>query len=132
MRRSPEVYVAGLRRRKRRVVQWLVVAVTFGGPLVVNLYGAVNGYSLLRDGLAIQPAIVEILALVTFLQTMAIFCAVGLGLAVAMFIIELTQFTKNDLLVELWDRVQALEESRPAPANNGRPPSPPATDQPGD
>jgi hypothetical protein len=54
-----------------------------------------------------QPLIVGI----TCMQTMAFFLTMCLAAAVGALINELTTFTKTDLLVSLWDRVQALEET---------------------
>ena len=60
----------------------------------------------------------QTLAGIAYVQTMLFLLGLGVGTTVALLIGELTTCTKNDLLVHLWDRVQALERSLPPPANS--------------
>lgn len=126
MHRSPEALVAGLRKRKSRIVTFSILTIACGGLLAMSLYVAARGYSLLvpkeGDDLAFHVTMaVPIVPAIAFCQTMAVVYAMGLGLAAAMLIGELTSFTKNDLLVELWDRVQSLEKARSTSASQGPP-----------
>jgi hypothetical protein len=63
---------------------------------------------------------------IAFLQSAGLLLAAGLGATVAALITELTMFTKTDLLVRLWDRVQVLEQSVLPPASAQQPQSRPS------
>ena len=122
MRRSPEVMVSRLRNRKDRIIVYGILSIILAGMaagywfvLVKMITGLTpkEGEDLLMHVVFGQQMLVGI----TCMQTIFFLLAMGLGATVAGLITELTMFTKSDLLVNLWDRVQALEQPQPPPAN---------------
>ena len=135
MPRSPEALVARLRNRKGRIIGYsilsVLLAIVAAGSWFV-LTKAISGL-LPKEGEDLFLHVVfgqQMLVGIACMQTMFFLLALGLGATVGVLIGELTTFTKQDLLVHLWDRVQALEQSQPPPANSQQPQSPPA-DKPG-
>jgi hypothetical protein len=118
MRRSPESLVNRLRNRKRRIVCYTILIIA--GLLLLAAAGFVLVKSIgdlaFREGDDLQLHVVigqQILVGIAFLDAMSLLLATGIGAAIAMLVGEVTSFTKDDLLVNLWDRVQALEQSEP-------------------
>lgn len=136
MRRSPEVTVSRLRNRKGRIIGYGILSVILAGMAAghwVVLTKLITGLAP-REGEDLLLHVVigqQMLGGITCLQTILFLLALGFGATVAGLIAELTTFTKNDLLVHLWDRVQALEQLQPSPANSQQPQPPPAADKPG-
>jgi len=128
---SPEVLVARLRNRKGRVIGYAVLSTVLAALTAAHWIMAARGMADLvpEEGkdvlvhLAVGQAMVVGIA---FLQSAGLLLAAGLGATVAALITELTMFTKTDLLVRLWDRVQVLEQSVLPPASAQQPQSRPS------
>jgi hypothetical protein len=129
MRRSPEVLVARLRNRKGRIIVLSILTVICIGALAFQ-WVMLN--RMLTDLLHIESERLArvLLVGVVSLETAAFFLALCLAAAVAALITEFTVFTKSELLVNLWDRVRALEQSQTLPANRQEPQSPASGSQP--
>src|SRR5208282_4627147 len=114
MRGSPDALVARLRNRKGRMITCGILSIMFasvgaGGCFVVTK--AITGL-VPREGEDLLMHVVfgqQMLVGIAHMQTVVLLLALGLGATLTALIGELTTFTKNDLLVHLWDRVQALE-----------------------
>jgi len=127
MRRSPEVLVARLRNRRGRVVTHSILAVVFLALAAWHLFVATCLYSDLipkadEDAAAIRALLAPQFAVATgFVLMIAFFLALMFAHNVGMLITIATGTTQDDLLVSLWDRVQALESGLPTPANGPQP-----------
>jgi hypothetical protein len=126
MVRSPETLVARLRNRKGRIVTYAILSVVLAGLTAMHWIMAARmiaslvpeeGKDLLFHVVVGQPIIVGI----AFMQTAGLLMVAGFGATVGALITELTMFTKTDMLVRLWDRVQVLEQSA-LPLANGQHP----------
>lgn len=126
MRRTPELLIARLRNRKGRIITYGVLSVICLGVLINHwllLTEAITGLSLKEgDDLLLHVVAGQYMVLgIALMQTLFILLAMGLGFAAASLLNEISGCTKMDLVVELWDRVQALERSQ-ASAAKGQPP----------
>jgi hypothetical protein len=135
MRRSPDALVARLRNRKGRIIGYSVLSAVCLALLAGHLFlvGRMTTGLVPRQGDDLLVSVVvgqQTIVAIAFLQTMSLVLAVGLGVAGAALIGELMVCTKNDLLVHLWDRVQALEQSQATGANRRQPQGPTSPDQP--
>jgi hypothetical protein len=131
MPQSPDVLIKRLRNRKRRVVVHVIFVVACASFLATGWIVVTRGYALLvaREGedLLFRVNSAEVaLPVIAFWQTFTVLAGLALGCSSAMLIAELTAFTKDDLLVDLYDRVTALERANPAAAKS-RPLEGPAT-----
>jgi hypothetical protein len=138
MKRSPEALVASLRVKKNK--KWRIVTHTFVVLVLLNLvayYCCVLASNLFVALLLPQnPGGHTIYSLIhgtllykfAFLNSLTMFLAACLGIEAMNLVTELTTFAKDDLLVQLWDRVQALEMSQQGAAGGQQPqdPTPPA------
>jgi asparagine N-glycosylation enzyme membrane subunit Stt3 len=115
--------VARLRNRKGRIIAWSGLSVFFLVMLALHLLMLTR---MLTDLLHIESErmVRAVLFGVVSLEIVAFLLALGLAAAVAALITEFTVFTKSELLVNLWDRVRALEQSQAVPANSQEPRSP--------
>ena len=116
MRRSLEALVTGLRNRKRRIVAYSILSVVFLGLAAWQWYVLSDAVRFLLPkegedpvsrvvmGQAMMPGIAAMIAALFLL-------AAVIGVMIGLLITEAAMFTKSDLLVQLWDRVQALERS---------------------
>jgi MFS family permease len=118
-KRTPEALVAHLRRRKLRITFYVIFAIVFAVFAVVWGYLAVQ----FTTRLIINPETENIETEKIMLTVIGPFMALGaascfalcltlcilLGSAVAALIIELTSYTKDDLLVEMWDRIKEIQ-----------------------
>ena len=118
-KRTPEKLIANLRRRKLRIVCHLIAAVIFG------LSVAVLGYFAFRAGtmLIIDSKTEDIETEAAWLSIcgpfMALVAASFFTLCLAQFILfgstigtliaELTSYTQDQLLVEMWDRIKEIQ-----------------------
>jgi len=136
MRRSPEVMVSRLRNRKGRIIAYGILSIIIAGTAAgywFVLTKMITGLAP-KEGEDLLTHVVfgqQMLLGITCKQTIFFLLAMGLGAAAAGLITELTMFTKSDLLVDLWDRVQALEQPQSPPANVQQLQPPPAEDKPG-
>ena len=128
MRRTPELLIARLRNRKGRIISFGVLSVICLGALInywllmtdaVDSLVPKEGDDLLLHVVIGQQMVVGI----ALMQTLLILLAMGLGFAATSLINEISGCTKMDLVVELWDRVQALERSQASAAKGQPPPS---------
>ena len=115
--KTAEALIGRLRNRRGRIVAYAVTSVAcavISGMywwhsirLTSQLVPAENDDPLLHltTSQAMLPSIV-------MCYTFATVWALGLGLSVGKLVGELATYTKNQLLVELWDRVTALEKSQ--------------------
>jgi hypothetical protein len=119
MRRSPEVLVKRLRNRKFRIIGYSVLIIV--GLCLIAWHWFVlttltsdlvpkEGDDLLWHAVLSQ----QLLPGIACLEAVLLLLGVGIGAVIALLIGEVTAFTKNDLLVNLWDRVEALEQSQRA------------------
>ena len=120
--RSAEALVAHLRKRKRRIIGHIVCLVVSLGMLAVFGWLIFDLYHRIVPKNEADLAIVHLVQLqqvtvaIAFIQSMMLLFALGFGYATGMLLNELTTFTKDELLVNLWDRVNLLEKSpRDAP-----------------
>jgi hypothetical protein len=125
MRRSPEVLIARLRNRKARTIGCSILSVACLGLLAMNMLVLSEMISGLirREGgdLPISAVAGQQVLAIAGLQSITLLLALGLGVAAAALITELSGATKADLLVQLWDCVQTLERSKAVPANSRQP-----------
>jgi hypothetical protein len=127
--------VARLRNRKGRIIAWSILSVVCLGGLAVQLIALnwmITDFMPKEGDELLTRAVVgqRMLRNIAFLQTVAYFVALVLATAVLFLIAELTMFTKHDLLVNLWDRVQALEQSQTVSTNSQQPQGPDVRDRP--
>lgn len=124
MRRTPEALIDRLRNRKNRIVAFSICAVLCLSLFIFSLWVFVKASNslTLTDGqdIVLHVAIMRVTVPLLVYTQMAVLIAgavacVFAGLAVT----EVTTFTKNDLLVNLWDRVEVLEQ-RLAAASSAR------------
>lgn len=118
MRRSPEKLIERLRNHKGRIKIYAFFVVVSLALLMASVYLLIETYGwLLPDeegNLALTDVAREHLSIgAAFLQVVSLMLVSVFGLAVGLLISEVTTFTKNDLLVQLWDRVHALERCQP-------------------
>ena len=134
MKRSPEVLIARMRKRKRRIVGLAMLLVILVCGLVWNYWM----FALLcqdlvpkeGDDLATHAIMSQSLLFgVAILHSMIMVLAAFVGLAAGALITELFMFTKTDLLLQLWDRVQLLERSHQATTSIGKLSNPTSPDQ---
>jgi hypothetical protein len=126
MRRSPEALIARLRNRRSRITIYSVSLTVSSALLAASVYLLIEMVSFLApkegEGLALSQVAREYsLVGVAVLQVMSLMLILGASLFFAMLVAEIATFTKNDLLLDLSDRVQALERSQSA---NPEPPTP--------
>jgi hypothetical protein len=116
MRRSPEKLIARLRNRKIRTIGSGVLTLVFSAMLAVNwsLLALFSSSMAIKEGedpvlhLVIwQPMVLGISTLVGT----SLFLASLVGFFAGMLLNHVTGCTKDDLLVQLWDRVEILERS---------------------
>jgi hypothetical protein len=130
MRKSPEVLISRLRNRKKRIVVDSVQTVACLAAVAVIWY-FINSMAASLVPRDVEDPSLELarfqyvlaisLPLIGLLFLMMLFCAAFLGFSVSELIRAITGFSNSDLLVELWDRVRALESGRPGPPS-GPPP----------
>jgi hypothetical protein len=118
-KRTPETLVAHLRRRKLRITLYAIAAVALA------ILAVAHGYLAYKFGamLIINPETENIEAEITILNIIGplmaactsscyalclAFC-IGLGFAIGALIGELTSYTKDQLLVEMWDRIIKIQ-----------------------
>jgi hypothetical protein len=118
-KRTPEALIAHLRRRKYRIIFYTIATVICAATAIA--YGYLTGR--FEDMLIVNPEAENIEAetatltiIGPFMAAKAASCyakclayAIGFGFSLSALIIELTSYTKNQLLVEMWDRIQELE-----------------------
>ena len=118
-KRTPEALIANLRRRKFRIIFYAIATIFLAIFTAAYFYLADKATS----KLIITPETENIQAEKAFLAvggpfmastaancyTKCLACAMGLGFALAALIIELTSYTKNQLLVEMWDRIKEIQ-----------------------
>ncbi len=118
-KRTPEVLVAHLRRRKFRIIFYAIAAIFLALLAVACGYFAIQ----FTTSLIVSPASEDIEAEIRMLTiggplmaSAAASCfavclahSIGFGFALAALITELTSYTKNQLLVEMWDRIKELQ-----------------------
>ena len=127
MRRSQEALsealVAHLRNRKRRIVTHSIVAVLLLVALAIQCVklSMMCAFLVPKEGHDLLMHVAMGQSMVVWMATV---CAVTVVLAllftyvVLRLIVELFGVTtRDDLLVQLWDRVQALEQSQTTPAH---------------
>jgi len=118
-KRTPEALVAQLRRRKLRITLYAIFAIVSAAFAVVWGYLAVQFTTVLIVNPKYEDIEAEII-MITILGplmasasaccfTLCITKCILLGCAIAALIIELTSYTKNQLLVEMWDRIKVLQ-----------------------
>jgi len=134
MRRTPELLIARLRNRKGRIIAYGVLSVIFLGVLInywLLMTDAVDSLVPKEgDDLLLHVVTGQYMVLgIALMQTLFILLAMGLGFAATSLLNEISGCTKMDLVVELWDRVQALERSQAPAAKGQQPPSRGAPDQ---
>ena len=118
MQRSPEALVERLRNRKGRIIRYSVLALICLGLCGMYWFLFIRAYAQLipKEGedLVIHAAISQyiILPQIVYFQIMTILTGAFFGIFTMMVLTEITTFTKNDLLVQLWDHVQVLEQNR--------------------
>jgi hypothetical protein len=126
MRRSAELLVARLRNRRKRIVVDSILTVAslaaiaviwyFINRLAASLVPREVGDPSLELA-RLQYVLAISLPLFGLLYLMMLFCAALLGFSVSELVRAIAGFSNCDLLVNLWDRVQALESGRPAAAS---------------
>jgi hypothetical protein len=118
-KRTPEALIANLSRRKLRIIFYVITTILLAFFTATYFYLADKATS----KLIITPETENIEAEKAFLAisgplmaetaancyTKCLFCAAGLGVAIGALIIELTTYTKDQLLVEMWDRIQEIQ-----------------------
>lgn len=118
-KRTPEAFIANLRRRKLRITFYVIFiilsaalaaiwgyfAVRFGTTLVINL-GTTN-IETEKIMLTFFGPIMAVGAACCF--TLCLTQCILLGSAIATLIAELTSYTKDQLLVEMWDRIKEIQ-----------------------
>lgn len=102
-KRRPEKLIANLRRRKSRIVGLVVVVIVAAVLTVMYVYFTIQFWSKL------SPDAEHTLATV-YCGVKGLFFALLLGVMVAKLIGVLTSYTREELLVEMWDRLKSLEE----------------------
>jgi len=133
MRRSPEALIARLRNRKRRVLNYGVLTLICLGLLLADWSVTAKAIAALAPGEGDDPSTLfvvgqQMLVGIAFMQTMALLLALAFGAAVAALILELVGYTRDDLLVNPWDRVQLHEQRIAALAETQQTGRPPAAD----
>lgn len=122
MRRSPETLIKGLRNRKHRIVAysiWSVVSLCLLVAALFLLFKATSGL-VPKESDDLQLHVImgqQMLVGITFIEAMSLLIGLCVGASIGLLVGEVATFTKNDLLVNLWDRVQALEQSQPTPSD---------------
>jgi hypothetical protein len=114
--------VSRLRNRKRRIVTYSIVVVVLLGGLSIQWFKLAMMWSFLtpKEG---GDLLLHVAMCQPMVVWMATACASTLVLAMVCtyFVVELITeifgVTRNDLLVQMWDRLQALERSQTTPAN---------------
>jgi hypothetical protein len=117
MQRSPEALVAKLRNKKSRIILYSILSLLFLGSLVFYLCVLSHASQSLIPKEGEEPTVHNyllpvMLQLISALITMSMLIAAGLGISIGSLYVEFTSFTKNELLVQLWDRVQELEKTQ--------------------
>jgi len=126
MQRPPEALVARLRNRKRRLITLGILIVILLGLIAMGWLAVTSLQKSLvpkedADLLLHVVSCQVLLPGIAFLQSMLLLLAAALGAALAAFLGRSAGLaTKDDLLVNLWDRVQALEQSRPVCSGSGQ------------
>jgi uncharacterized membrane protein YhaH (DUF805 family) len=116
MRGSPEKLIAGLRRKRLRIIASGILSVVLLGLLIAQwcLIGTVWHDSVFKEhsDLLFHVAMQQMMVIPTCsLIAQSMLVAALLGIMMAIFFINLLAYSKDDLLVELWDRIEALEHS---------------------
>jgi len=102
-KRSPEKLIANLQGRKKRVVG-LAVFVTLAAILtVVHLYFTIRFWGELA--LDAEDTVATV-----FNGVQSLFWGLILGVTGCKLIEVLTSYTREELLVEMWNRLKSLEE----------------------
>ena len=129
-----EALVSRLRNRKRRIVSNSIVVVLLLGGLAIQWFKLAmmqsfltpkEGDDLLRHVAMCQPLIVWIATACASTAILATVCSYF----VVTLITEIFGVTRNGLLVQICDRLQALERSQTTPANLQQPQRPPSEEQ---
>jgi hypothetical protein len=128
MTRSLETMVARMRKRKQRMIVCGVTALVCLGLLLAFLQIYRNMLAGLAppEGSDAMFRLVlnqQLIVAIAMLQTMAFVLGGFLALAAAGFVGAATGFSRTDLLVRLWDRVQELERAQLAAASSQSPPA---------
>jgi fatty acid desaturase len=128
MRGSPEALVSRLRNRTRRLVAYSILIPIFLGMLAMNWFLLTSMYSQFvpkegEDPLAHVMMGQSILLGITGLGVGTFGLALVCAFLIAQLVTETCCFTRNDLLVHMYDRLQALEQSRSTSASH-QPPQP--------
>ena len=123
MRRSPEKLIARLRNRRSRIIALSVCVVVGLGVLAYGWFVLVTLYSDLvpkeADDVLLHVVMNQYMILaIANIGGSSLLVASLVGIAIGLLLTEVSGFTKNDLLANLWDRVQALERSQPANLNS--------------
>ena len=127
---SAEVLVERLRNRRRRLVVGGSVLVLALGVITVFAFSVSQRPQQVDPQLQRQdPAMAEIVrqqieTAKSLLELMTMVMGAVFVLTIVLLVTAFSSYTKDDLLVELWDRVQALEQS------NTPEPNPDASDLP--
>jgi hypothetical protein len=125
MRLSPEKLIARMRNKKIRIINGIILLIVF--LFLITLYWIiglkfwehVKDYSE-KDDLHHFFSHLSLLYLSRIYVT-TILLSLFIGFLISFLIGLLFTYTKEDLLVELWDRVQTLEKARQDAANNQKP-----------
>ena len=118
-KRTPETLVARLRRRKLRITSYAIVTI------VLAVFAASWGYLAIRftsmlimgptsEGIEANTVVLTFMGPLMASAAACCFAAclahsIGFGFTLAALITELTSYTKNQLLVEMWDRIKELQ-----------------------
>jgi hypothetical protein len=131
MRRSrealSEALVSHLRNRKRRIVTYSIFVILLLGGLAIQCFKLTMMWSFLapKEGddllwhvAMCQPIVVWMATACASTLVLAMVCTYAVVKLIA-DIFGVT--TRDDLLVQIWDRLQALERSQTTPANPQQP-----------
>jgi glucan phosphoethanolaminetransferase (alkaline phosphatase superfamily) len=118
-KRTPEAFIANLRHRRVRIIFYIIFIIVSSALAIIWGYFAVR----LGTMLVIHPETKDIETETTMLTFFGPLTAVGaaccftlcltqcilLGSAIATLIAELATYTKDQLLVEMWDRIKEIQ-----------------------
>jgi hypothetical protein len=118
-KRTPEALVAHLRRRKFRITFYAIVAVVLAVFAAAWGYLSIDFTTMLfmgptSEGIEDKTVVITFMGPLMASAAASCFAAclahsIGFGFALAALITELTSYTKNQLLVEMWDRIKELQ-----------------------
>jgi hypothetical protein len=117
-KRTPEALIANLRRRKLRITLYTIAAVVLAILTVAYGYLAYEATGKLiinpeTENVETEKVFLDICGplMATVAASCFTFClahTIGLGFAIAALIAELTAYTNDQLLVEMWDRINEI------------------------